>query len=48
MAVIIEIKRRWTGLPGAPASLASAEFAYNGVDDVLYLGKGDDGGGNAT
>lgn len=48
MATTLELKRRWTGLAGAPASLRTAEPAYNGVDDILYLGKGDDGSGNAT
>lgn len=47
---IIELllKRRWTGLAGAPASLKSAELAYNGVEDVLYIGFGDNGAGIAT
>lgn len=48
MATILRTKRRWTGLTGPPASLASGEQAYNGMDDVLYIGFGDDGGGNAT
>lgn len=44
MANTIRIKRRSTGSPGAPASLANAELAYNEVDDVLYYGKGDSAG----
>ena len=40
--------RRTSGAPGAPASLLSAEIAYNMVDGTLYIGKGDDGSGNAT
>lgn len=48
MASTIRIKRRWVGSPGAPASLASGELAYNGLDNILYLGYGDDGAGNAT
>lgn len=48
MANSIRIKRRWSGTADAPVSLLSAEFAYNGVNDVLYIGFGDDGGGVAT
>ena len=49
MANTLRIKRRSTGSPGAPASLANAELAYNEVDDVLYYGKGTGGaGGTAT
>lgn len=49
MANTIRIKRRASGSPGAPASLANAELAYNEVDDVLYYGKGTGGaGGTAT
>lgn len=48
MANILRIKRRVTGSPGAPASLKTAELAYNMVDDTIYAGFGDDGGGNAT
>jgi len=40
----IRIKRRTTGEPGPPDSLVSSELAYNEVDNVLYYGKGDDGG----
>jgi hypothetical protein len=48
MANTLRIKRRWTGLAGPPVSLKSAELSYNGVDDTLYIGFGDDGSGNAT
>ena len=49
MANTLRIKRRASGSPGAPASLANAELAYNEVDDVLYYGKGTGGqGGSAT
>lgn len=49
MAGTIRIKRRTGGSPGAPASLANAELAYNEVDDILYYGKGTGGaGGTAT
>ncbi len=45
----IRIKRRASGSPGAPSTLANAELAYNEVDDVLYYGKGTGGaGGTAT
>lgn len=48
MSNVLRIKRRWTGVTGAPASLKSGELAYNGLDDTLYIGYGDDGAGNAT
>lgn len=48
MANVIRIKRRWTGTAEAPTSLKSGEVAYNGVNDILYIGFGDDGAGNAT
>ena len=48
MANVIRIKRRASGSPGAPAALKSAELAHNEVDNTLYIGKGDDGSGNAT
>lgn len=49
MANTIRIKRRASGLAGAPGSLENAELAYNEVDDVLYYGKGTGGaGGTAT
>jgi hypothetical protein len=49
MADVIRIKRRVSGAPGAPASLANAELAYNEVDHTLYYGEGTGGaGGTAT
>lgn len=48
MANTIQFKRRISGLAGAPPALKSGEVAHNEVDDTLYMGKGDDGTGNAT
>ena len=48
MANVIRIKRRTSGAAGAPASLKSGELAYNNMDNTVYAGFGDDGGGNAT
>ena len=49
MANTLRIKRRASGSPGAPSSLANAELAFNEVDDVLYYGEGTGGaGGTAT
>jgi hypothetical protein len=48
MANVIRIKRRASGNAGAPTALKSAELAHNEVDNTLYIGKGDDGSGNAT
>jgi hypothetical protein len=48
MATTLQIKRRATGIAGAPSALKTAELAYNMVDGVLYVGYGDDGSGNAT
>jgi len=48
MATPIQMKRRVSGNAGAPSALKSGEFAYNMVDDTIYAGKGDDGGGDAT
>tara|TARA_R110002072_G_scaffold26966_24_gene88497 strand:- start:2124 stop:3716 length:1593 start_codon:yes stop_codon:yes gene_type:complete len=48
MANELRLKRRISGNAGAPAALKSAEPAMNFVDDTLYIGKGDDGSGNAT
>ena len=49
MADTLRVKRRTTGLPGAPASLANAEIAYNEVNHILYYGEGTGGaGGTAT
>jgi len=44
----IQIKRRVTGAAGAPASLKTAELAYNMVDGTIYVGYGDNGSGTAT
>lgn len=45
----IRLKRRAAGgAAGAPTTLATTEPAYNEQDDVLYLGKGDNGSGVAT
>ena len=48
MANTIQFKRRVSGAAGAPAALKSGEVAHNEVEDTLYIGKGDDGAGNAT
>src|SRR5262245_61654589 len=49
MVDTLRIKRRTGGAPGAPASLANAELAYNEVDHILYYGEGTGGaGGSAT
>lgn len=48
MSNVIRIKRRTSGATGAPASLKSGELAYNNMDNTIYAGFGDDGGGNAT
>jgi hypothetical protein len=49
MANTIRIKRRAAGgAAGAPATLKTTEIAYNETDDILYLGFGNDGSGNAT
>jgi hypothetical protein len=49
MANTLRIKRRASGAPGAPASLANAELCYNEVDHTLYYGEGTGGtGGTAT
>jgi len=49
MANTIRIKRRSSGVAGAPSSLENAELAFNEVGDVLYYGKGTGGtGGTAT
>lgn len=44
MANTLRIKRRASGGTGAPSTLASAEIAFNEVDNILYYGKGDAGG----
>ncbi len=48
MANSLRIKRRVTGLAGAPAALLTGELAWNQVDEIIYGGNGDDGTGNAT
>lgn len=49
MANVIRLKRRpAAGSAGAPASLKTAEPAYNEADDTLYVGFGDNGSGEAT
>lgn len=49
MANVLRIKRRTSGLPGAPAALENAELAFNEVDSTLYYGEGTAGvGGSAT
>lgn len=49
MANILRLKRRASGgAAGSPTTLKTTEPAFNEVDDTLYLGKGDDGAGNAT
>jgi hypothetical protein len=44
MANTLRIKRRLTGVAGAPSALANAELAFNEVDDTLYYGKGSNTG----
>lgn len=44
----IQMKRRTSGAAGAPATLMSGEIAYNMMDGLLYIGKGDNGSGVAT
>jgi|SRR5215469_2780882 len=48
MTDTLRIKRRASGAPGAPSSLASAELAYNEVDHTLYYGEGNSGGNAVT
>jgi hypothetical protein len=48
MTDTIRVKRRVTGIAGAPSSLANAELAYNEVEDVLYYGKGTGGAGGTA
>ena len=38
MANTIRIKRRTTGVAGAPSSLAVGELAYNEIDNKMYIG----------
>jgi hypothetical protein len=46
MAVILKVKSR-VGSTGAPTTLKTGEIAYNHIDDIFYIGNGDDGGGVA-
>ena len=48
MASIIRIKRRHTGAGGLLSSLRSGEIAWTDVSDILCIGEGDDGSGNAN
>jgi len=48
MADTLRIKRRASGSPGAPTSLANAELAYNEVDHILYYGEGTGGAGGTA
>ncbi len=45
----IQLRKRVSGVAGAPDALLTAEVAINMVDPaVMYVGMGDDGSGNAT
>jgi hypothetical protein len=46
MSNLITVKSRVSS-SGAPSALLTGEIAYNHTDDIFYIGKGDDGGGNA-
>ena len=49
MANTIRLKKRAAGgSAGAPSSLAPSEPAYSEVDNILYYGFGDAGGGAAS
>jgi len=48
MSNTIRIKRRATGLSGAPSTLKNAELAFNEVDNTLYYGTGTDVNGDAN
>ena len=49
MANTIRLKKRASGgASGAPSSLAPSEPAYSEVDNILYYGYGDAGGGAAS
>lgn len=48
MTNTIRIKRRSSGLSGAPSSLENAELAFTEVDDILYYGKGTNGVGGTA
>jgi len=47
MSNTIQIRRRNSSASGPPAALKSGEMAYSTPDDMLYIGRGDDGSGNA-
>ncbi|GAA5070520.1 hypothetical protein N0B44_12520 [Roseibacterium beibuensis] len=47
MSNTIQIRRRNSSASGPPAALRSGEMAYSTPDDMLYVGRGDDGSGNA-
>lgn len=48
MATIFRVRRRATGLPGAPSGLLNGELAFNEVDNILYYGKGVSSGVDAA
>ena len=48
LAAAAAFLRRLTGAAGAPTTLFSGQPFHNEVEDVLYVGKGDDGAGNST
>lgn len=48
MSNTLRIKRRASGLAGAPSSLKNAELAFNEVDNILYYGTGTDINGDAN
>ena len=48
MVDVIRIKRRASGAPGAPTTLAASELAYNEVDHTLYYGEGNSSGNAVT
>ena len=49
MAEAIRLKKRASGgASGAPSSLAPSEPAFSEVDNILYYGFGDAGGGEAS
>jgi len=48
MADVLRIKRRVSGAPGAPSTLANAEVAYNEVDHIMYYGEGTGGAGGTA
>lgn len=48
MGQVLQFRRRETGVAGAPTTLKCAEPSYNMVDDIVYIGKGNNGSGVAT